>query len=136
MENNEEGSSSTSPLVGGTSNKPESNSAVDKGSNKEEKKLDGELPQSQVIQETTAKKINGNNEDNDEDVQSAGNNINEEQSEANVMRTEVAVAIKDAAQPTAEEVKEFESFSSKYYQYSDLILIVNFRAFSKAGYQS
>ena len=31
------------------------------------------------------------------------------------MRTEVAVTIKDSAQPTVEEIKEFESFSSKSY---------------------
>ena len=30
------------------------------------------------------------------------------------MRTEVAVAIKDSAQPTVEEIKEFESFSKHF----------------------
>ena len=30
------------------------------------------------------------------------------------MRTELQVAINDTAQPTEEEIKEFQSFSSKY----------------------
>ena len=30
------------------------------------------------------------------------------------MRTEIVVAVKDSAQPTFEEIKEFESFSSKF----------------------
>ena len=58
-----------------------------------------ELKQS-VVQNDTAEK-DGENEENDE---------NEEM----VMRTEIVVAIKDTAQPTADEVKEFESFASKY----------------------
>lgn len=29
------------------------------------------------------------------------------------MRTEIVVAVKDEAQPTFEEIKEYESFSSK-----------------------
>lgn len=93
MENNDE---STSTPVG-TSKIPDSNSAVNKGLTKGEKQLDGELPQSQVIQETAVKNKSGDNEDNDEDLQSAGNDINEEQTEAIVMRSEIAVAIKDAA---------------------------------------
>ena len=38
---------------------------------------------------------------------------NEENEADVVMRTEIVVAIKDSAQPTMEEIKEFESFNSK-----------------------
>lgn len=37
-----------------------------------------------------------------------------DEEETAVMRTEIAVAIKDTAQPTVEEIKEFESFSKHF----------------------
>ena len=39
---------------------------------------------------------------------------NEDATADTVMRTEIVVAVKDSAQPTFEEIKEFESFSSKF----------------------
>ena len=58
-------------------------------------------------------------DDIDEDEHSAAEGA-EENSEAAIMRTEITVAIKDTAQPTFEEIKEFESFSSKWLLYFEV----------------
>ena len=90
----------------------------------------------QSVFESTAKKRPrlgpGEGGENEEDDQSE----NEDDQKEAVMRTEIAVTIKDTAQPTVEEIKEFESFSSKYYHIALTLTTVffhNVRAFSEAG---
>ena len=56
-----------------------------------------------------SKIANADDLDNDEEELSGA----EEAEEEAVMRSEIAVAIKDTALPTAEEVQEFEKFSSR-----------------------
>ena len=41
-------------------------------------------------------------------------NAEEEENEQVVMRMELAIELADTAQPTREEIKEYESFSSKF----------------------
>ena len=67
----------------------------------------------QSVFESTAKKRPGPGEGGGENEEDEQSEAEDDQKEA-VMRTEIAVTIKDTAQPTVEEIKEFESFSSKY----------------------
>lgn len=59
----------------------------------------------------------------DDEEYSAG-----EENNTAVMRTEITVAIKDSAQPTVDEIKEFESFSSKNQPYR--VIMHRFRTLS------
>ena len=51
--------------------------------------------------------------DDGENEEDEASGAEDQASQDVVMRTEITVAIKDSAQPTVEEIKEFESFSSK-----------------------
>ena len=76
----------------------------------------------QCMSPTSEKKIESIAADDStiKDVAIATTNENQEslvtkdEEETAVMRTEIAVAIKDTAQPTVEEIKEFESFSKHF----------------------
>ena len=56
----------------------------------------------------------------------ADDNAEEDENEQVVMRVELAIEIADTAQPTQEEIKEYESFSSKFIICGIIFILMQF----------